>query len=156
MKKLFSLIFFLCCLKASSQTLFNVDADSLRFEYFVHLIESNSNYFFYFDTAQVNKLNVTIHAKTEPLENILDKIFANTELHYAIDDSNHVFVTGGFAIQTSLPKNFLNTQTVKTDTAFTPPQIELTGNSTTKEKIKIAVENKLFQIGAKTEDLQGK
>lgn len=157
MKKLFLIIFCAGCLKASTQTLFNVDADSLRFEYFVHLIESKSNYFFYYDTAQVNKLSVTIHAKTQSLESILSTFFANTDLHFAIDDDNHVFITNSFFIQTTLPQNFLSKQKNKSDTFFIAPQIELTGNSTVKEKIKIALENKLFQIGAKSDEtVQGR
>lgn len=157
MKKLLLIIFCGCCLQATSQTLFNIDADSMRFTYFVRLIESNSNYFFYYDTAQTNKLSVTIHAKTQPLETLLSIIFKNTDLHFAIDDDNHVFVTNSFAIQTTLPQNFLNNNAVKNDTVFEAPQIELTGNSTIKEKVKIPVENKLFEIGNKSDEtVQGK
>jgi hypothetical protein len=149
MKKLLIIIFCSACLHASSQTLFNVDADSMRFDYFVRIIESNSNYFFYYDTAQTDKLSVTIHAKTQSLESILSTIFTNTDLHFAIDDDNHVFVTNSFTVQTTLPENFLNNKTNKTDTIFTAPQITLTGNSTIKEKVKIPLENKLFEIGNK-------
>lgn len=156
MKKLLLIIFCTACLKASAQTLFNVDADSLRFQYFVHLIESNSNYFFYYDTAQVNKLSVTVHAKAQTIQSILNSIFANTHLHYSIDDNNHIFVTSSFVIQTQLPSNFFNNTITRTDTAAQPPpQIELTGNSAVKEKIKIAVESKLFEIGNKAEESSG-
>ena len=152
MKKLLLILFWAGCLKASSQKLFTVDADSLRFVYFAHLIESNSNYFFYYDTAQISKLSVTIHAKAQTIQSILDTVFANTDLHYAIDDDNHIFVTGSFAIQTALPSNFLNNNVAKIDTASIPaPQIELTGNSTVKEKVKVAIENKLFEIGNKAD-----
>ncbi len=152
MKKLLLIIFCAVCLQASSQTLFNIDADSLRFEYFVHLIESNSNYFFYYDTAQVNKLSVTIHTKNQSIENILSTVFTNTDLHFTIDDDNRVFVTNSFAIQPTLPKDFLNQQNNKTDTVLTQPQIQLTGNSTIKEKVEIAVENKLYEIGSKADE----
>ena len=80
MKKLLLLILCIACLKASSQTLFSVDADSMHFENFARLIESNSNYFFYYDTAQVNKLPVTVHAKAQSLEEILEKIFGNNSI----------------------------------------------------------------------------
>src|SRR5205809_1943756 len=157
MKKLLLLIFCAGCLKASSQTLFNIDADSMRLDNFAHLIEINSNYFFYYDTAQTNKIAVTIHVKAQPLENILQKIFTNTDVHFAIDDGNHVFITSSFIVQTSLPKNFLNKQENKTDTSLAAPQIELTGNAAAKEKIKISLENKLFEIGNKSdENLPGK
>jgi carboxypeptidase-like protein/TonB-dependent receptor-like protein len=156
MKKLLFIIFCAAGLQASSQTLFNIDADSMRFETFAQLIESNSNYFFYYDTAQINKLSVTIHAKTQSLENILSAIFKNIDLHFSVDDDNHVFITNSFAIQTTLPQGFLNKQNNKTDTLFTP-QIQLTGNSTIKEKVKIAVENKLYEIGNKAdESFEGK
>ncbi|MEO8713213.1 MAG: carboxypeptidase-like regulatory domain-containing protein, partial [Parafilimonas sp.] len=147
MKKLLIIIFCSACIHASSQTLFNVDADSMRFDYFVRLIESNSNYFFYYDTMQTDKLSVTIHAKTQPLESILSAIFTNTDLRFAIDDNNHVFVTNSFTVQTTLPENFLSRENNKTDTVSAAPQIELTGNSTIKEKVKIPLENKLFEIG---------
>lgn len=151
MRKILLLVFCIICVSASSQTLFNVDADSMRFEHFVRTIEAYSDYYFYYDTAQVNKVSVTIHAKAESLESILNRIFENTGLRFAIDDDNHVFITGNFTIQTALPKNFLNQQTVAADTALEAPQIELTGNSTIKEKAKIPLENKLFEIGNKAE-----
>jgi hypothetical protein len=150
MRKLLLLIFCAGCLEASSQTLFNVDADSMKFENFAQIVESNSNYFFYYDTAQVNKLKVTVHAKGESLENILGKLFANTDFHFAVDEDNHVFVTSSFDIQTALPKNFLDKQTNKTDTLFRPPPVELTGNPTVKEKTRTSPENKLFEIGDKS------
>lgn len=157
MKKWLLLFFCIAGLKASSQTLFNVDADSLRFEYFVNLIESHSNYFFYYDTAHTNRLSVTIHAKSQPIEKILSAIFINTDFHFAIDNDNHIFITNSFAIQTVLPQNFLNTQPAKIDTTSLSPQIELTGNTITKEKVKLAVENKLFEIGNKADEgAQGK
>ena len=137
MRKILLLVFCIICVRASSQTLFNVDADSMRFEHFVRTIEAYSDYYFYYDTAQVDKVSVTIHAKAKSLESILTKIFENTDLRFAIDDDLHVFVTGSFAIQTALPKNFLNQQTAAVDTALGTPQIELTGNSTIKEKAKI-------------------
>src|SRR5436853_2862240 len=152
MKKLLLLVSCACCLKASSQTLFNIDADSMRFEVFTQLIEANSDYFFYYDTAQTNRLPVTIHAKAQSLESILGKIFVNTDMHFAIDETNHVFVTGGYAIQTALPENFISTAGTKTDTAFAKPQMELTGNAPSKEKAKISFENKLFVIGSKADE----
>jgi hypothetical protein len=149
MKKVLLFIFCATAIKASSQTLFNIDADSMRFETFTRLIESNSNYFFYYDTSQTNKVFVTIHAKGQSLEGILQKVLANSDLHFAIDEDNHVFITGGFAIQTELPADFLNKHQARTDTARAP-QIELTGNPSVKQKTKIAVENKLFEIGDKS------
>jgi len=149
MKKLLLIIFCVACLKASSQKLFNVEADSMHFKNFRRLIESNSNYFFYYDTAQVNKLFVTVHAKAQSLDEILEKIFANTAFHFSIDEENHVFITGSFAIQTALPQNFLNKQTNKKDSlhmAPQAPQIDLAGNTGVKEKIKSPLENKLFEI----------
>ena len=157
MRKLLLIIFCATCLKASSQTLFNVDADSMRFENFTRLIESNSNYFFYYDTAQVNKLFVTIHAKTQSLQDILEKIFTNTDIHFAIDEEDHVFITSSFAIQTTLPPDFLDKQINRKDSFVTVPKIELTGNAVAKEKIKAPLENKLFEIGSKAdESIQGK
>jgi hypothetical protein len=157
MKKLLLIIFCVACLKASSQKLFNVDADSMHFENFRRLIESNSNYFFYYDTAQVNKLFVTVHAKAQSLDEILEKIFANTAFHFSIDEENHVFVTGSFAIQTALPPNFLNKQANKKDTLYTAPQIDAAANAGAKERIRSPLENKLFEIGNKADmNIQGK
>jgi len=152
MKKTLLLLFCIVSLSASSQTLFNMDADSMRFEYFARTIEANSDYYFYYDTAQVSKVSVTIHAKAASLESILAQIFENTELHFAIDEDNHVFVTGSFTIQTTLPNDFLNKQTAAADTGLATPSIELTANTAVKEKVKIPLENKLFEIGNKTDE----
>jgi hypothetical protein len=151
MKKLLLLAFCIICIKASSQTLFNIDADSMRFQYFVRTIEANSNYFFYYDTAQVNKLSVTIHAKTQSLESILTTIFANTDLHFSIDDNNHVFITNSFAIQTDLPTDFLHGKNNSDSLRAIQPSIELTGAAAVQQKVKVAEENKLFEIGNKAD-----
>lgn len=151
MKKLLLLLFCIICLKVSSQTLFNIDADSMRFQYFVRTIESNSNYFFYYDTAQVNKLSVTIHAKAQSLESILKIIFTNTDLHFSIDDDNQVFVTNSFAIQTNLPPDFLSVKSKADSLTEVQPPIELTGSVAIQQKVKVAEENRLFEIGNKAD-----
>ena len=53
-------------------------------------IESQTDYFFYYDIAIFDTLRVTFSASREPLTTVLDKAFANTNLVYSIGSHNEV------------------------------------------------------------------
>jgi hypothetical protein len=147
-------IFFLCA--ACSMTFAQNESDSLinanftgkkLSEVFQELAQK-SPYKFYYRPADVDSttVNATISGKTVP--QILEQLLQNTDLHYAIDATKHIYVSKGRIIQASLPLNFFNTD-AKDDGTYNKALADYLENEK-KEKSKLLAENKLYEIGTKT------
>ncbi len=145
------LVSFILCMfifkEASSQskTLLNVDADSMQFKYFVTLVESKTNYHFYYDD-KMDSLYITVHAHEETIENILKLILTQPDTYFSIDNNNNIYITPSFSIQTSL---LLNKPANKTEEEDTAASIILTGAVKQKNIIRSSLENKIFTIGSR-------
>src|SRR5687768_5126565 len=81
---------------------------SLTFREFVLQVEASSPYFFYYDPNQVDSIRVNIEVDKMPLDQVLTKVFANTNLHFSIDRQNKVYITNKFQLVTVLPEGFGN------------------------------------------------
>src|SRR5580704_2492317 len=80
--------------------------NGMSFDQFVHQIESESGYHFYFDTAQTNGITVDLIVHQRPLHKVLEDIFRQTDLHFAIDSDLNVFITRKYNLLTKLPPGF--------------------------------------------------
>jgi len=124
------------------------------FNEFVQKIESQSNFHFYYDASQFDSITITISVTNAHLPSVLDKVFSNTNWHYTIDNENQVFITKGFALATQLPYGFFSG---KEDTALLMAENETGGpaymNQVKKAKQEISIENKMFEIGIKRNEV---
>src|SRR6185312_16932082 len=85
---------------------------------------------------------------------VLDKIFSNTNWHYFIDKENQVFVTKGFALSANLPYGFFTDEKdtaslIANNNSGNPGYM----NQAKKAKQEISIENKLFDIGIKRNEV---
>ncbi|MEO8414950.1 MAG: carboxypeptidase-like regulatory domain-containing protein [Ginsengibacter sp.] len=126
----------------------------VTFNEFVQKIEKQTAYHFYYDPAQLDSVLITISVSKAHLPSVLDKVFSNTDWHYTINKENQVFVTRGFTLATELPYGFFNG---KKDTAgiVTKKDQSIPGyiNNTKRAGQEISVENKLYEIGIKRNDV---
>jgi TonB dependent receptor/CarboxypepD_reg-like domain/TonB-dependent Receptor Plug Domain len=159
--RFFSVIFMgLICLGlqglAQDRNLISGDFNSLTFDQFVHEVEAKTNYHFYFNPPQFDSLSISLKANNKPLSLILDEIFLNTQFHYGIDAENHVFVVKNVKIETQLPQDFFNHKKDLTDTSKVDEFADLSTSAedAQNEKLKSSLENKLYQIGIKTNTLK--
>jgi len=131
------------------------DFQGLTFEQFANAVEAKTDFHFYFDITQFDSITVNVHASESTLPAILDQIFLNTSFHYSIDAENHVFVVKKFDIQTRLPLNFFERKMNAKDSIAADefPQVETAGDKE-REKLKASLENKLFEIGIKTNTIK--
>lgn len=146
---LLTTVFFFSFLMASGQdtTRFTVDITAVSFTELVRVVEGASRFHFYFDTAETDSLSVTIKATRASLPQLLDQAFQQTLFHYAIDAGNRVFITKKFTISTALPVNFFNP---RKELAVPDEKSEAAMALPAKDRLKVAADNKLFEIGTKT------
>ncbi len=56
-------------------------------------LEAETGYHFYYDPADLDSLSIYMTVNKATIQQILDQLFQNTHLHYAIDPSGRVFIT---------------------------------------------------------------
>jgi hypothetical protein len=144
--------------KAFSQKakLISCDYTSAKFEEFVQGIEATTDFHFYYNPVDLDSLSVTVKAKDITITDLLKQVFQNTPYYFAIDPSDHIYITKHVIIQSELPADFFNKQKIRTDSTNDKEE-QLVNEPLSREKVKTSVENKLFEIGTKTNNiLKGK
>jgi len=127
------------------------DFNGMKFDTFVTTVESQTGYRFYYKPAWTDSLVINIQTPSKNIEALLEEILAGTELNYAIDENKAVYITKGRKIMAQLPPDFFqeNKTPGRTAQAFDYSDYER------KEKQKKLAEAKLYNIGARTGNLQG-
>jgi hypothetical protein len=155
---LFSFILLLTATVTSAQqpgdNLVTANFREATFNEFVQKIEAQTTYHFYYDPVQFDSIAITIAVNKAHLSSVLDKVFSNTTWHYVIDKENQVFITKGFTLTPELPSGFFNG---KKDTAaiIAKNEHDIPGYISKAKKAapEISVENKLYDIGIKRNDV---
>jgi hypothetical protein len=123
-----------------------------KFSEFVEQVEKNSSFRFFYNSQWTDSVKVSIDVNQEPVEKLLQQIFKNTDLQFAIDDSHNIFITKERKIMTVLPADFFPNQT----NPKKEPQIDFDFSDYEKEERKIKIiESKLFVIGDKNASPDG-
>jgi len=159
MQRLVVIIFFFSCLCAATsyhneRKLISLDIKDTTIAALVHELESQTNYYFYYDAAQFDSLYISLSVKDLPLEKVLDLALANTDYHYAILDNKYVLLTKGVEIRTALPPDFF---TAKSDSLLQKLALPDNNGKRMSKSDPTLIENKLFEVGIKTNiPVQGK
>lgn len=143
--------FCLLSLKSEAQNrLINGVFQNLSFSQFADTIASTYNYKIYFDPSETDSVQVDITANNVSINKVLDQILQGTSLHYAIDSLNRIFITNRYSIQTSFAPDFFSpSHAADTSQAMNNDEENETGEDIgPAQKLKAAIENKLFHIGA--------
>ncbi len=123
---------------------------SMPFEQVIQAIEDQTTYRFFFDKRWTDSLTVNLNASEQPLESVLEKILTGTQLQFAVDPHNRVFITLERPILTELPPGFFGESISQRQSApFDYSLYEKKG-----KEMKLA-ENKVHIIGRNTGDNQG-
>ena len=111
---------------------------------FTEEIESQTDYFFYFDISLFDSLRINVVANKDPLSIVLDQAFAKTDFKYSIGPHNEVFLTKGVFVQTNLTALVADTGKGKHRevTEGVDETLSVAGHLQTA-----TLENKLYQIG---------
>ncbi|HVU83940.1 MAG TPA: hypothetical protein VHC50_03815, partial [Puia sp.] len=88
---LFLLLSFLMasCLESAAQknpqNLISGNFQQVTIDEFVQELESQTSYYFYYDTSRFDSLRITLSVNREPLSRVLELAFDKTDYHYAVD-----------------------------------------------------------------------
>ena len=110
--------------------------NDIKFKDFVKTIESQTDYYFYYDATQLDNLQIYIQVANQPLRAVLAQVFKDTEYTYAIDTRHRVYITKGTAIITQLPSDAASQEAI----SYAPPGEE-------QEKLLATAENKVYEVG---------
>jgi hypothetical protein len=143
-------ILFALHVRAQDTKVVSGNFNSFTFAQLVSEIESQTNYHFYYNPISTDSLLIRSNFSNARVSDILNEIFTGTSLHYAIHD-NAIFITQEREILTALPPGFFNpgSNAAQNGTPFDYSEFEH------KEKLKKQVEEKLYIIGIRTNNLQG-
>jgi hypothetical protein len=116
-------------------------------------LEAATGYHFYYDPKDVDTLAIDLTANNATINQILDRIFENTDFHYAIDQSGRVFITRHVTIITTLPAALGGPGKITGQT-----RADLSDEDRQKDtKLKkVLAENQLMDIGNKANHTPGK
>ena len=114
---------------------------NVSFGQFVQTIEARSPYRFYYNAADVDSLRITAEATNVPLATLLNTAFSGTQLRYAIDSRNRVFITADQAIRTELPIGFFERGGA--------PDTTTIDYGAARTTARLTLETKLFEIGSR-------
>ena len=116
-------------------------------------IESQSDYYFYYDAAQFDSLRVTMTAERKPLTAILDEAFKNTAYKYTVTNKQ-VFLTKTRVIDATIVDQYFAGTVSNSPAAVAVANDPAKLNEDTKEKAVEAVsENKVYVIGIPTNNI---
>ena len=132
--------------------LFSVNYQQAPIVQVVTDLEAKSTYHFYYDQAQFDSLKVTVQLNDKPLETVLDAAFKNTSFHYAIT-GQQVFLTKGREIKTEIASGIFENAPGRTTTNTNAPVADYTQEREANIP-EATTENKLYQIGVKTNSIQ--
>ncbi|HLA59808.1 MAG TPA: carboxypeptidase-like regulatory domain-containing protein, partial [Puia sp.] len=140
---------------ASAQNKWSVTGDftGYSFQRLVQEIESQTDYYFYYDAAETDSIRINLRADHLSLQQVLDTIFKGSDLHYTIRDDKYVIVSNHYSIQTSLPKDFFIPEKEEADSLAKTNTYA--GAPVIKSGAKSLTEKKLFEIGTKNGKTSG-
>ena len=158
MVRLIFLCFFLIGVSAYAQetkpVLITGDFRGVTIDEFVKQIESKTSFHFYYDPAQFDLLVVNAEMKDKTIEDVLNEIFKNSEYKFTIYQHHIFLLKGQQNINTNLP---LGLAATLKDSAYWK-QLALAanaaGNTKNKTVSKALLDNKLHEVGIKTNELQ--
>lgn len=120
------------------------------FDEMIKAIEAQSEYRFYYDRAWTDTLSVNTVAEALSIEDLLHQVFSKTDLFFAIDPENRVFITRERPVLAQLPAGLF----AETATANPPPSFDFSLYEKKEKELKLA-EHKLHPIGRNTGSSEG-
>lgn len=121
---------------------------------FVNELEAQTGYRFYYDSTGFDSIKVNMNIQGRSLPEVLDSAFGLSGYRYTIYRAA-VFITKGTSISTALPADFFARDN-KTAGPAPAPHDMLTEDEEDSKPQSASLENKLYEIGIKTQaKLQG-
>src|SRR5215203_1084559 len=135
------------------EPLFSFNFENSTITDVIQKLESASPYYFYYDSLQLDSFRFTLSVQNQPLQSVLKEAFKGTDIHFSIDPQQHVFISRQLQVLTTLPSGF--TDEKKVDEESYAGKALLSSATETRKAVKTSSENKLYEIGIKSEARKG-
>jgi hypothetical protein len=110
---------------------------------FLHQVEAQTPYYFYYDSTQVDSIEVSLTATGQPLSKVLADVLKGTDMRFSIDRDKRVYLTRTYQIVTTLPAGFTGKEGVP---APQPPADNTIVSMETRKKVTTTTsENRLYE-----------
>jgi len=120
---------------------------------FFEKLEAQAPIHFFYDSKKLDSVEVNLRAENELLSSVLEKALKGTLLQFAVDADNNVYITRGARIATNLPAGFFP---APGRPAPVPAADSLVDYDLAQKKSRVVTsENKLYEIGIKTNTVRG-
>ncbi len=130
------------------------DFVNIPFKQFVNKVETSFNYHFYYNPAELDSFDVNVKADQILLYDLLNQVFSNSLFTFAIDSINDIFVYNKrYIVQTKIPQEFFSAEK-KTFNIHKPDTTDFDTKSENNKMVRSSLENKLFEIGIKTNTIK--
>ncbi|WCT12094.1 TonB-dependent receptor [Mucilaginibacter jinjuensis] len=149
------LLFSCTLLMAQSTKPISVDFKQATIDEVAADLQAKTGLHFYYDAAQFDSLRVTLQLADKPLATILTLAFANTNYHFAISNEHDVFLTRERQLQPQLAAGFYNKATTANGGAAAVAITDYTADIAEKKVTEATTENKLYEVGIKTNNIKG-
>jgi hypothetical protein len=122
-----------------------------KFDEVVQQLETQTDFHFYYDHRWTDTLTVSFQADQQPIDQVLLKLLAGTDLRSSVDKNLNVFITLGRDLMAQLPEGYFPDKAkIETRVAyFDYSEYER------REKKKKTAEEKVYYIGVDNGNLQG-
>jgi len=128
---------------------------NFRFPQFVREIESRIDCHFFYNPDEIDSLQVNVRAEQLTLTELLEAALVNTSFRFTVDSFNNVFVYDKrFIIEPNLPSDFFSQKI--TESPIVEKETVNIAKAATGVGLKTSLENKLFEFGPKSTNMQGK
>ena len=128
-------------------TLITGTFNRVKLTHFLHQVESQTPYYFYYDSTQVDSIEVSLTASAQPLSKVLADVFKGTDMRFSIDRDKRVYLTRTYQIVTTLPAGFAGKESVP---APQPPADNTIVSMDSRKKVTTTTsENRLYEIGTR-------
>src|SRR5215472_2906874 len=124
-----------------TDTLVTGNFNNVKVEQFVRELESQTSFHFYYDPRQVDSIQVNVSVEKKPLEEVLELAFANSDIHFSIDQHHNIFLTKSKMIVTQLPEGFFEKRNINDTSISNTARVELNNSN---KIVSASLENRLY------------
>jgi hypothetical protein len=124
------------------------DFRDLSIEQFIHELEKQVDFHFYYDSAQSDSIRITLSVQNQPLPSVLELALSKYGLYYSIDEWQRVFISSKKLVRTSLPPGLFDEKGALI--SQTRDSVHPDEETKVNRLEEATLENKLYEIGENT------
>ena len=134
--------------KGQDKQLITGNFSGYDFPSLVRDIESQTNYYFYYDSTETDSIEINLRADHLSLQQVLETVFRSTDFHFIIRNAYQVFISKGYTINTTLPRDFFVPEADNPD-SIQHLRFNREGEAAENSNQNLLLEKKIYEIGLK-------